>query len=146
MLAQNFKTPADLGIKDVEFEALVKVLGMLERGEVRHVTVDESFIRSRPGREFRGLFNMSNIWANADCGTAACIAGTSDWICGTKFVERSYGDAHLRPGLPATLINLFCPPEVPTEDWDKITVEQSAIALRNYLSSGEPRWEEATAA
>ena len=33
MLAQNFKTPADLEITDIVFEALVKVLGMLERQE-----------------------------------------------------------------------------------------------------------------
>lgn len=32
MLAQNFKTPADLDLSDKEFASLVKVLGMLERG------------------------------------------------------------------------------------------------------------------
>jgi hypothetical protein len=31
MLAQNFKTAADLGIKDIDLDALIKVLGMLER-------------------------------------------------------------------------------------------------------------------
>lgn len=35
MLAQNFKTAADLDLADAEFEALVKVLGMLERGEIK---------------------------------------------------------------------------------------------------------------
>jgi hypothetical protein len=39
MLAQNFKTPAALGISDAEFEALVKALGMLEREEIKEATL-----------------------------------------------------------------------------------------------------------
>jgi hypothetical protein len=34
MLANNFMTPSALGLSDVEFESLVKVLGMLERGDI----------------------------------------------------------------------------------------------------------------
>jgi hypothetical protein len=34
MLANSFMTPSALGISDVEFDALVKVLGMLERSEI----------------------------------------------------------------------------------------------------------------
>jgi hypothetical protein len=34
MLAQNFKTAAELDLSDAEIKALVKVLGILERGEL----------------------------------------------------------------------------------------------------------------
>lgn len=44
MLAQNFKTPADLDLPNPEFEALVKVLGMLERGEIKSDHFDMSMI------------------------------------------------------------------------------------------------------
>lgn len=48
MLAQNFKTPADLKIDDDDFEALVKVLGMFERAEV-------------PGHLFRGIIRFTPL-------------------------------------------------------------------------------------
>src|SRR4051812_3552769 len=105
MLAQNFKTAADLGISETELEALVRVLGMLERDEVKHVEVkgDMQFYREdrTPTQDF--LFNMDNVYCVADCKTAACIAGTSDLFCGTRFAP----DGSLRGGLPEELNDLF---------------------------------------
>jgi hypothetical protein len=60
MLAQNFKTATDLGISEVEQDALIKVLGMLERND---------FARGES-------FNMGWWYQHSNtCGTVGCIAG-----------------------------------------------------------------------
>lgn len=137
MLAQNFKTAADLQLSNAEFEALVKVLGMLERNEIPHHSDNSSIDR----------FDMGTWYSDA-CGTAGCIAGWAHHISGRavfKFVSGFGG--------PTTdgLETLFCP--FPCSAFDSasaasrafrnIQPEQAAIALRNYLTSGEPRWSEA---
>jgi len=38
MLARNFKSATDLGIPENVYAGLIKVLGMMERGELRHKT------------------------------------------------------------------------------------------------------------
>lgn len=64
MLAQNFKTPADLGITDVEFDALYKVLGILERSEVPHVPVTRALIvRTAAPNGFKRLkWTVVPVW------------------------------------------------------------------------------------
>lgn len=126
MLAQNFKTPMALDIQDWEFEALLKVLGMLERGELRHVEPGCSI----SSYQFSGQFNMALWVADNDCGTVACIGGTASLIAGRKIRSRE------TPGL----CGLFYP--CLKTDWAKITTEQAAIAVRNYLTHGEARWAE----
>lgn len=141
MLAQNFKTAADLGIAVHEFDALAKVLGMLEREEVRHVKTVQCL---HSGGDYSGLrwlpnFNMRAFAGESECGTTACVAGTADMLFKTTFAKKYYsGD------LPVALANMFgrgipCLNEL-------ITPAQAAIALRNYLTHGEPRWAEALSA
>jgi hypothetical protein len=141
MLAQNFKTAAELGISDDDFRGLAHVLGMLERDEVKHVPIQDKFYRNNklpvPTKDF--LFNMDNLYTVAACGTAACIAGTADLFCGTNFTE---GGKWLRGGLPTALEELFCPSACEVSAWPKITVAQAATATRNFLTCGEPRWSE----
>lgn len=126
MLAQNFKTPADLGITAAEFDALVKVLGMLERGELTH---DHWDCPSVPNG-----FSMIEYITETQCGTVACIAGWADKIADTTFASR-----HLF-NLPRALDELFSGPTR-----GDASPSQAAIALRNYLTHGEPRWDEALA-
>lgn len=144
MLAQNFKSPADLRITAAEFGGLIQVLGMLERDEVKHVPVEDTMFKNGdlPVLTKDFLFNMDNIYTVAACGTAACIAGTSDLFCGTKFMAE---DFCLRDNLPEQLLQLFCPNTYGNVRWADITTEQAATALRNYLTNGEPRWEEVLA-
>lgn len=118
MLAQNFKTPAFLGIKAAEFEALTKVLGMLEREEI-------------PAR----MFTMTHV-GEPECGTAGCIKGWACSVSGQQFRQRT---------CPPNLMALFFPGAEAQCDAYKATREQAAIALRNYLTHGEPRWAEAFA-
>ncbi len=137
MLAQNFKTAADLRISDGDLAGLIKTLGMLERDEVRHVAVPNTWkIQHNPTPDM--LFNMGNIYLVVGCKTAACIAGTADLFCGTEFVV----DEKLRSGLPEELHKLFCPP-ISEDDWGTITVEEAARAIRSYLTTGEANWAEA---
>lgn len=138
MLAQNFKTPADLRLTDMEFESLVKVLGMLERGELRH----------DPKRMLTGeRFNMG-VWRwNDGCGSIACICGWAYFISkGAAFPELQYFSS--RPERNEPLEDLFVPVKHPdagvaNKRMLQITTAQAAIALRNYLTHGEARWDEA---
>jgi hypothetical protein len=141
MLAQNFKTPADLKIEDRWFEALVKLLGMLERGELRHTPTSQ--IKPLCDERVRpevGLFNMNRWSVKFQCGTVCCLGGTAEAIGGFRF-----------SAMPEALTHLFHPGH---DGWsilhriggyETITTEQAAIALRNYLTFGEPRWAEALA-
>ncbi len=129
MLAQNFKTAADLGISDKEFEALRKVLGMFERGEI---TPEH--------------FDMGN-WK---CGTTYCIGGWAEKIAGESCqsfdkISRTFSVRERHPELVG-LDRLFFPKARYGDGgaYDA-TPEQGAFALRNYLTHGEPRWAEALA-
>lgn len=136
MLAQNFKTPADLRITDAEFEALSKTLGMLERGELTHATPENYEVWS--ATEFPKFFNMGMYRNLADCGSVCCIAGTAE-IVGNFPIEHffwaSRDNEQLKETFGYAMIGALRP----------ITVQQAAIALRNYLTHGEPRWHEALA-
>ena len=114
MLAQNFKTPADLKIDDEDFEALVKVLGMFERCEV-------------PGR----LFRMAVVGA-PECGAAGCICG---WA-------RSVNPKAFRGNWKAVTALFVRPPHLQLKN---AMPAQGAIAIRNFLTFGDPRWDEAMA-
>ena len=65
MLANNFMTPSALGLSDVEFESLVKVLGMLERGEI----AEEQFTMRR---------------VQHPCRTPACLCGWANHVSGGR--------------------------------------------------------------
>jgi hypothetical protein len=136
MLAQNFKTPTDLGISDAEFEALVKVLGMLERGEIKEAPEDAGFECVFDLEEEPKFFRMRTTNAVAECGATCCILGFAWFVSGTKELFR---------GCTSRLHSaneLFFPSR--DAAWSG-KPEQGAIALRNYLTSGEPRWAEALA-
>lgn len=128
MLAQNFKTPAELRMTDADFAAHLRFLGMLEREEISHKNI----------LFFKGDgFNMALAWApNPKCGTVGCIYGWTQWMQG-KTVDRIPG------ALPEARHDLYCPR--PPIRRHEITTAQAAIALRNYLTFGEARWSEAIA-
>lgn len=131
MLAQNFKTAADLGIAKWEREALTSVLGRLERGELKHA----SFYTY----DYVGdCFNMCTTGQSAACGTAACIAGWAYLIAGKKSPDAD--DLERRASENPDLYNLYFPN---VDSIDAIKPEQAAIALRNFLTVGAPRWNEA---
>ena len=133
MLAQNFKSPTDLRINDAEFEALVKVLGILERLEVKGIPNSARALRDQETIEAPTLFSMMLTRARMDCGTSCCILGFARHVGG----EDLFYDAANRP-----CADLFYPQNEGIQCRDP---EKGAIALRNYLTCGVPRWAEVMA-
>lgn len=126
MLANNFRTATDLGISDIEFESLVKVLGMLERGEIKE----------------RQL-HMHQV-GSPECGTPACILGWARHVAHDSFPHRIFPE---RGTMGVRDLFLMC---ASARTWTAVKSAragigpaQAAIALRNYLVTGEPKWSEA---
>jgi len=127
MLARNFKSAADLEITDQELDALIKVLGMFERNELIHRPKDSPL---QPNG-----FNMAHWGVQDECGTIGCIRGWARIASGNYQLFA----ATLRH---SPVGNLFTVDHGRFGQWDDITVEQAAMALRNFLSSGAARWGE----
>lgn len=123
MLSQNFLTPEQLDLTQEQRDALMKVLGMLERGEIQHRAVTVARHRDHVG----GLryFNMTE-WS---CGTVACIGGWAEHVGGVSMHYNRNIELHM----------LFFPHAIP-RPWGAITTEQAAAALRNYLTTGRADW------
>jgi hypothetical protein len=129
MLAQNIKTAKELGLANVEVEALVTVLRMLEREDIA-----------------REAFHMGRF--QNECRTPACLCGWAHHISGGRaFPELSahHGPLMLYRRVGPSISELFRLTAA-RESGGEITPAQAAIALRNYLTHGEPRWAEAMAA
>lgn len=118
-----YMTAEALGIDPNEHQALIAVLGKLERGELRHVPAyGEAY------DEFGDAcgFNMFN-W---DCDSVCCIGGWAEHMMSSEFSM-----------VEGALFRLF----FPEGDRKSMTPDQAAQALRNYLTQGEPRWTEVLA-
>ena len=139
MLANNFKTPSALGISDAEFDALVKVLGMLERGEIP----DDEFTMRRVQHPCRTPACLCG-WANhVSAGRAFPLHATPSRL-GMFKIGETYGPRWKE--LPPQVRNLFGYGGRPIDPVYSATPAQAAIALRSFLTHGEPRWAEALAA
>lgn len=138
MLANNFKTAADLGLSEKEFRALVTVLGMLDRGEIAYSPRGEA--TDRLGGAAPIGFNMWHFFGKTECGTICCICGWAEYVGNLRpesLIKKRFDTPQLN--------ELFDPPSlesVPVGVCDKITTAQAAHALRNYLTTGEARWSE----
>lgn len=141
MLAQNFKTPTDLGVTSVEFDALLKVLHGLETRQLQEIPVENAF-------------TMPNI-ISMDCGAQGCILGWAYLISNRAAFDSpemratEAGDTkqcwdifEKRPHLDELFFPDFYNNDI---DCGSVTSDQAAIALRNFLTHGEPRWREALA-
>lgn len=139
MTESTFKLAAELGVTEVERDALIQVLHGLESGKLRDIPVEEAFY-------------MPNV-LKMDCGTKGCLLGWAYLIsdrkafdgpglraaengnpfkCGPEFEDR-----------PA-LDELFFPDSYEEEmDLSAIEPKHAVAALRNFLTHGEPRWLEA---
>jgi hypothetical protein len=140
MLAQNFKSAAELDLSDVELQSLIKVLGMLEREELVHADAPWAAQPRQPNE-----FNMAATLDNA-CGTIGCIAGWAYHISGgsafPEIVKGEIEDWDLRSN--RTLNSLFGIGRA-CGYLSAITPSQAAIALRSFLTTGDPRWDLAVA-
>jgi hypothetical protein len=125
MLARSFLPATDLGISEVERDALIATLFAFERGEIDNFTM----------RHFR-----------ENCGTPACICGWANYFSeGRAFAEVTsmsgvLATKRLYHRLPKQLQYLFDIQGLPQQSG--ATQAQAAAAMSNYLTSGEPRWDE----
>ncbi len=119
MLARSFKSAAELGILETDYDALIKTLFAFERGEIQNKQFD------------------MHEW----CGTACCIWGH------TRQFQKDAFDG-LFSEMPFGLRLLFVPSamEMPLNVfYENIKPQHAAIAISNFLTIGEPRWSEALA-
>jgi len=138
---------------DTELHAsLIRVLKGLESGKLRHVpdTNDPDFISP-------SLFNMSVVAQpqSDHCGTVGCIGGWAYALMNGKKVDgiwifdRERADNFVSNAPTEDLRELFYPGNYSCQsdrwEYDNITAEQAAQALRNYLTNGRPEWEEVLA-
>lgn len=132
MLAPNYMTADKLRISDRLHAALIKVLGMFERGEMQYAEYEDGF-----PQDIKMGFNLAIGLAETQCGTVGCYAGWTSIIMRVPFTEvltnlSTQGLANLFYGnvrdnkFPLSTVN----------------IEQATHALRNYLISGDPRWHE----
>ncbi len=135
MLMQNFKSAADLGITEPQFDALRKTLVLLETGKLQFTPDGSDIIYKGGDNEFSGHFNMEWWHGVHPCGTVACIGGTAELIGKVQFDNYSCN---------TKLFDLFEPRNV--GKWGEITIDQGARALRSYLTTGDAKWHEAVCA
>ena len=131
MLAQNFKSADDLAITEEQKNALIKTLALLETRQLEYSRDFDTDYEEEPERAFSGKFNMRYWTEHSPCGTIACIGGTAELISGVAF---PYADHN-------GLRRLF-QPNIPVKRWARITTDEAATALRNYLTTGMPSWHE----
>lgn len=138
MLAQNFKSPADLGLTDAQHAALCKTLVLMETGQLVHVPRRQfkSFADDGYRPTFGGAFNMADWYAESDCGTAACIAGTAEMI---GCLERG---SLINACTNRDQLYALCMGKWTDKRFADITVPEAAQALRNYLTYGDARGEQ----
>lgn len=136
MLAQSFQSAADLGITELQKEALRKTLVLLETGKLRLVPMGGTPEYADQPSVFSGQFNMNQWRAENECGTICCIGGTAELIGGVDMRPRSHN---------GRLIGLFYP-DIDCLVWASITPAQAARALRSFLTTGDAKWQETVSA
>lgn len=137
MLAQNFKSAMDLKITEAEQDALIQVLGMLERGELTQASkADGCGLIGEYEPTSSHSFHMAITTERHDCGTVACIGGWAATFLGVD------GQDYVNHRHSPALMPLYWPR---SDMMDSITPEIAAIALRSFLTTGEPNWLEAFA-
>jgi hypothetical protein len=136
MLAENFKSPAELGLLDKEHRALVTVLRMLERHELR--LGDWSL---KPNGSSCWSFNMA-IWHThiPGCGTVACIGGSAELAGDFQFGHFDNVATQLSETGKSDLFKLFYPPYMGKEELARVEPDRAAQVLRTYLTTGKTRW------
>ena len=141
-------TAEQLDLSPELHNALIRVLNGLESGKLRHGG-------RYPHSEARMVFNMGIVAEpiGESCGTVACIGGWAYALMhGTKkdgiwqFDHDAAGDFLYELPSETQLNELFYPGRLSGYcdgyDYDAITSKQAAEALRNYLTTGFPKWTE----
>jgi hypothetical protein len=138
----EFLTAEYLGLTEEQHEALIAALDALESGAVNYRENHAAYYPVVPCKEAKlpHNFNM-DTWRGEDgCGTVCCIGGLAE-VMAQKSVFTSCD-------IPEYLDRLFYPSykyDDSVREFSEINAKQAAAALRNYLTTGEPKWNEVMA-
>ncbi len=138
MLARSFKTAVELEISDAMHKALVTVLGMMERGEIKdgEARAERGFTDFDYSNKTPTMFDMGRVFTDYECGTAGCILG---WAI---FVDKDIlYDSSERTETDSGLHHLMFPNSIKAINC--VSVDQGRKALQSYLTTGNPRWGDA---
>lgn len=125
-LKDQFKSASELGLNDLQYEGLIKVLDYFENTKVVH---------NKSIEEIEGMtFNMG-IWRmQHSCGSVCCIGGSADAL----MTYPTHMTLYPQYELPRECKRLF---------FDSLgndtTPKQAAVALRGYLETGRTDWYKA---
>lgn len=142
-----FLTAEQLGIPEDEYQALLKVLRMLETGELEYISQEEvqahifgSHLElSKKKRYFNISYWHSSNWSEGSmtypknkCGTVGCIGGWAEAFLGKKMSlrnNRAFND-------------LFFPRGVlgPNKVTGELTADRCIKAMRAKLTTGKADW------
>jgi hypothetical protein len=135
MLAPNYMTADALRISNELHAALITVLGMFERGEMQYAEYQDGFLPN-----IKRGFNLAIGLAQTQCGAVGCFAG---WAA--IFMHRPFDEILTNistKGLANLFYGNFCDNKFPLST---VNIDQATYALRNYLITGDPRWNEVLA-
>lgn len=130
MLARSFLSAADLKLPEMERGALIKVLHMLERGELVEVRRNDT---SKPNG-----FCMSTVSAKSDCGSVGCILGWARFVTN----EQVFDFWNPKFPLPRAASVLFMYGD---DRRHRVTIDQAIRGLSNYLTTGRANWDQVLA-
>lgn len=145
-MSKKFKTAKSLGLAEEHYCALVKALVELESGRIKHgpdASVGPGFGGGKVTSFNMGIWRSATQVRGTVCGTVCCIGGTAEVVSGLAMFTLS--NVAEDRGEKSGLHRLFYPYELDDviDDWDQITLPQATRALRNYLTTGKPKWREA---
>jgi len=127
MLARTFKAARQLGISEVDRQAAIEVLGMLERGELKYVNLKYGYAKTL--KPHRAGLNMS-MWSDERAGPfCGCIGGWMEKVKGRALGERCLDkwDDLFRPSAFQFHPEFYTP-------------ERCARALYGKLTTGKADW------
>jgi len=129
----QFKTAKELGLTKQQHEGLVKTLELLETSFVKRICIFE-------GEKSRFDMGTWSRWDYNRCQTVRCIGGWANTL-----VKDCFSSNQLYSKANATQQRELCILFYPNDEagW-KATVDQAAIALRGYLTTGKVDWAYAT--
>ena len=135
MLAQNFMSADQLHVTREEHAALITVLYMLEREELKPIVfgikINDRVLQGK-------CFSMNNTWVKGECGSAGCIGGWVADVMGVsdknRYVDSYWSSYNTRSPLTDLYWNAKA-------IQSKVSPDQGAAALRNFLTTGKAQWD-----
>lgn len=134
-----FLSAERLGVSQKARDALITVLGMMERGEIKHAKMFAQELVCVVGASMPDRLNgmqMARVWSYAECGTAGCLLGWARWVADDiTLITGSERDDNKE------LLNLFCMGGYSgTKSVFDLTPADVAPALRGWLTNGTVVW------